>query len=62
MTSTKKCISAALTAAVLTIGLTISVMASEMPNEPVRVSSYKGGTLEVPAAQTTLSPPAPQTQ
>ena len=47
MTSTKKCISAALTAAVLTIGLTISVMASEMPNEPVRVSSYKGGTLEV---------------
>ena len=47
MTSMKKRISAALTAATLTIGLTIPVMASETPNEPIRVSSYKGSTLEV---------------
>ena len=47
MTSMKKRISAALTAATLTIGLTIPAMAAEAPDEPVRVSSYKGSTLEV---------------
>ena len=47
MTNMKKCISAALTAAALTIVLTIPAMAAETPDEPVRVSSYKGSTLEV---------------
>ena len=47
MTSMKKHISAALTAATLTIGLTIPAMAAESPDDPVRVSSYKGSTLEV---------------
>ena len=47
MTSMKKCIPAALTAATLTIGLTIPTMAAEATDEPVRVSSYKGDTLEV---------------
>ena len=47
MTSMKKRITAALTAATLTIGLTILAMASEATDEPVRVSSYKGSTLEV---------------
>ena len=46
MTSMKKRISAALTAAVLTI-LTIPAMASETPDKPVQVSSYKGSILEV---------------
>ena len=43
----KKCISAALTAATLTIGFTIPTMAAEAPDKPVRVCSYKGSTLEV---------------
>ena len=47
MTSMKKCIPAALTAATLTIGLTIPTMAAEATDEPVRVSNYKGDTLEV---------------
>ena len=47
MTSMKKRIAAALTTATLTIGLTIPAMAAEAPNEPIRVSSYKGNTLEV---------------
>ena len=47
MTNMKKRIAAALTAATLTIGLTIPAMAAEAPDEPVRVSSYKGSTLEV---------------
>ena len=47
MTSMKKRITAALTAATLTIGLTIPAMAAEATDEPVRVSSYKGSTLEV---------------
>ena len=47
MTSIKKRISATLTAAALTIGLTIPAMAAETPDEPVRVSSYKGSTLKV---------------
>ena len=47
MTNMKKCIAAALTATTLTIGLTIPAMAAEAPDEPVRVSSYKGSTLEV---------------
>ena len=47
MTNMKKRIAAALTATTLTIGLTIPAMAAEAPDEPVRVSSYKGNTLEV---------------
>ncbi len=47
MTSMKKRIAAALTAATLTIGLTVPAAAAEAPNEPIRVSSYKGNTLEV---------------
>ena len=47
MTNMKKRIAAALTATTLTIGLTIPAMAAEAPDEPVRVSSYKGSTLEV---------------
>jgi len=47
MTSTKKRIAAALTAAILTTTLAIPAMATEAPDEPVRVSSYKGSTLEV---------------
>ena len=47
MTSIKKRISAALTAAALTIGLTIPAMAVEVADEPIRVSRYKGSTLEV---------------
>ena len=47
MTSMKKRIAAALMAATLTIGLTVPAAAAEAPNEPIRVSSYKGSTLEV---------------
>ena len=47
MTSMKKRIAAALTAATLAIVLTIPTMAAESPDAPVRVSSYKGSTLEV---------------
>ena len=47
MTNMKKRIAAALTATTLTIGFTIPAMAAEAPDEPVRVSSYKGSTLEV---------------
>ena len=47
MTSMKKRIAAALTAATLTIGLTVPATAAEVPDEPIRVSSYKGSTLEV---------------
>ena len=47
MTNTKKRITAALTAAILATTLTIPAMAAEAPDEPVRVSSYKGSTLEV---------------
>ena len=47
MTSMKKRIAAALMAATLTIGLTVPAAAAEAPNEPIRVSSYKGNTLEV---------------
>ena len=47
MTSMKKRIAAALTAATLAIVLTIPTMAAESPDNPVRVSSYKGSTLEV---------------
>ena len=47
MTSMKKRISASLTAATLTIVLTIPAMAAEAPDETVRVSSYKGSFLEV---------------
>ena len=44
MTSTKKRIAAALTAVTLTIGLAIPATAAETPT--IRVSSYKGSTLE----------------
>ena len=47
MTSMKKRIAAALTTATLAIVLTIPTMAAESPDDPVRVSSYKGSTLEV---------------
>ena len=47
MTSMKKRIAAALMAATLIIGLTVPAAAAEAPNEPIRVSSYKGSTLEV---------------
>ena len=47
MTNMKKCIAATLTAATLTIGLTIPTMAVETSGESIRVSSYKGSTLEV---------------
>ena len=45
MTSTKKRITAALTAAILATTLTIPATAAETPT--IRVSSYKGSTLEV---------------
>ena len=45
MTGMKKCIAAALTAATLTLALTIPAMAVETP--AIRVSSYKGSILEV---------------
>ncbi len=47
MTSTKKRITAALTATILTTTLAIPAVAAEAPDEPIRVSSYKGSTLEV---------------
>ena len=47
MTSMKKRIAATLTAATLTIGLTIPATATETSGESIRVSSYKGSTLEV---------------
>ena len=56
MTSMKKRISAALTAATLTIVLTIPAMAAEAPDETVRVSSYKGSFLEVTAYSVPLGP------
>ena len=72
MTSTKKRITAALTAAILTTTLAIPAMATEAPDEPVRVSSYKGSTpggqetvadsSSAPAVRTTLLPPATRTQ
>ncbi len=45
MTCMKKCISAASTAATLTIGLTIPAMTTEAPGKSVWVSCYKGSTL-----------------
>ena len=47
MTSTKKRTAAVLTATILTAALAVPTMAAEAPDEPVRVSSYKGSTLEV---------------
>ena len=43
----KKRIAATLTAAILTTVLTVPAMATETPDKSVRVSSYKGSTLEV---------------
>ena len=45
MTNMKKRIAAALTAATLTIGLAIPATAAE--TQAIRVSSYKGSTLEM---------------
>ena len=45
MTSTKKRIAAALTATILSATLAIPTMATETPT--IRVSSYKGSTLEM---------------
>ncbi len=47
MTNMKKRIAATLTVAILTTALTVPAMATETPDEPIRVSSYKGSTLEV---------------
>ena len=47
MTNMKKRIAATLTAATLTIGLTIPATAAETSGESIRLSSYKGSTLEV---------------
>ena len=47
MTSTKKRITAALTAAILATALTVPAMAAETSGESIRVSSYKGSTLEI---------------
>lgn len=47
MTCMKKRIATTLTAATLTIGLTIPATATAAPVESIRVSSYKGSTLEV---------------
>ena len=47
MTSIKKHITAALTATIFTASLTVPVMPAESPDKSVRVSSYKGNTLEV---------------
>ena len=47
MTSMKKRIATTLTAATLTIGLTIPATAADMFGESIRVSSYKGTTLKV---------------
>ena len=47
MTNMKKRIATTLTAAILTTVLTVPAMAAETPDKSVRVSSYKGSTLEV---------------
>lgn len=71
MTSTKKRIAAALTAAILTTALTVPAMAAETSDEPVRASSCKGSTLEAgersgliigPRVRTTPSLPATRTR
>lgn len=47
MTSTKKRTAAALTAAILTVALATPTLAAEVSAESIRVSSYKGNSLEV---------------
>ena len=47
MNSMKKRVAAVLTAAILAIALTIPATAIAAPAESIRVSSYKGSTLEV---------------
>ena len=47
MTCTKKRTAAALLATILTVSLTAPTLATEMSAESIRVSSYKGSTLEV---------------
>ena len=46
MTNMKKRIATTLTVAILTTVLTVPAMATETPDKSVRVSSYKGSTLE----------------
>ena len=71
MISTKKRTAAVLTAAILAAALTIPSTAAEVPSESIRVSSYKGNTLEVgersgliigPSNTDTLSSPATRTR
>ena len=47
MTSTKKRVAVVLTAAILAAALTIPATATAVPAESIRISSYKGNTLEV---------------
>ena len=47
MTNIKKHSATALATAILTVALTIPVTAIEAPAESIRISSYKGSTLEV---------------
>ena len=58
MTSTKKRIAAALTATILSATLAIPTMATETPT--IRVSSYKGSTLEAVKSNITELPTLPQ--
>ena len=47
MTSTKKRTAAALTATILTVALAAPTLAAKASAESIRISSYKGSTLEV---------------
>ena len=47
MSSIKKHTTVALTTATLAVALTIPSTAAEVPSESIRISSYKGSTLEV---------------
>ena len=58
MTSMKKRIAAALTAATLTIGLTVPAAAAEAPNEPIRVPRQEAGwhSPDIEALETVAGP------
>ena len=47
MTSTKKRTAAALTTTILTVALAAPTLAAKASAESIRISSYKGSTLEV---------------
>ena len=47
MTSMKKHIAAILTATILATALTLPAATAEAPAKSIRISSYKGSTLEV---------------